>query len=162
MRDKIIIMQKCAYITTRRPPVKENKEKKIEKIRQRERERATDFREKPIMLQWLYLCNPPLDHAAFWICCAYHTFVLTDQRDWKKHNQFDRNRHRQVPRKQKGNTPAGQFGCRPISLSSTIGSCSFWDMWCAQMFPSCQTVEIGKSFFGKVLCMLNSSSSSLR
>jgi len=30
----------------------------------------------------------------------------------------------------KGNTPTGQFGRRSNSLSSTIGSCSFLDMWC--------------------------------
>jgi len=36
-----------------------------------------------------------------------------------------------LPEKQKGNAPAGQFGRRPISLSSTIGSCSYLDMWCA-------------------------------
>ena len=35
------------------------------------------------MLQWLYLQNPSLDHAAFWIYCSSHTPLLTDWRDWK-------------------------------------------------------------------------------
>jgi hypothetical protein len=83
------------------------------------------------MLRWPYLWNPPLDHAEFWICCLYYTPLLTDQRDWKEHNPFDRNHHRKLPGKQKGNTPAGQFGRRLISLSSTVGSCSFMDVWYA-------------------------------
>jgi len=83
------------------------------------------------MIQWPYLWNPPLDHTAFWICCSYRTPILTYLRDWKEHNLFDRNHHRQFPGKQKGNTPTGQFGRRPISLPSTVGSGSFLDMWCA-------------------------------
>uniref|UniRef100_A0A3N7ECF3 Uncharacterized protein n=1 Tax=Populus trichocarpa TaxID=3694 RepID=A0A3N7ECF3_POPTR len=83
------------------------------------------------MLRWLYLWNPPLDHVYFWICCSNYTPLLTDRRDWTEHSLFDRNHHRKVPGKQKGNAPAGQFGRRPISLASTVGSCSFLDMWCA-------------------------------
>jgi len=83
------------------------------------------------MLRWPYLWNPPLDHAEFWICCLYYTPLLTDQRDWKDHNPFDRNHHHKLPGKQKGNTPAWQFGRRLISLSSIVGSCSFMDVWYA-------------------------------
>ena len=114
------------------------------------------------MLRWLYLWNPPLDHVYFWICCSNYTPLLTDRRDWTEHNLFDRNHHRKVPGKQKGNAPAGQFGRRPISLASTVGSCSFLDMWCAQMLPLFWTVGIGKYFSGKVSCLLNSSSSIFR
>ena len=39
MRDKIIIMKKCAYKTSRGHQIKKRKKKKIEKIRYRERER---------------------------------------------------------------------------------------------------------------------------
>ena len=46
MRDKILIMEKSAYKTTKRPLVK-----KIEKNRKADRERAADFGEKPIMLR---------------------------------------------------------------------------------------------------------------
>ena len=110
------------------------------------------------MLRWSYIQNPPLDHAAFWICCSYHSHILTDRRDWKEHNLLDSKHHQKVPGKQKGNTPALQFGLRTISLSSTIGSCSFLDMWCAQSLPSFWTVEIGNSFSSKVSCIVNSSS----
>jgi hypothetical protein len=48
---------------------------------------------------------------------------------WKEHNPLYRNNHRTFPEKQKGNAPAGQFGRWPISLSVTVGSCSFLDMW---------------------------------
>ena len=72
------------------------------------------------MIQWPYRWNPPLDHAAFWICCSYHTLLRTNRRDWKEHNPFDRNQHWKFPGKQKGNTPAGKFGLRPISLPSTV------------------------------------------
>jgi hypothetical protein len=41
MRDKIVIMEKGAYKTTNRPPVK----KKQEKEKKSERERTTDFGE---------------------------------------------------------------------------------------------------------------------
>ena len=91
MRDKIVIMEKGAYKTANRPPVKkmkkQEKEKKIEKIGQRENSR---FWRKPIMLRWPYILTPPLDHAVFWICCSYHTPLLTDRRDWKEHNLLDR------------------------------------------------------------------------
>jgi len=82
------------------------------------------------MLRWLYLWNPPLDHTGFWICCSYYTLLLTHRRDWKETYPFDRNNHRKCIGKQKGNAPEGQFGRRPISLSSTVGSFSFLDMWC--------------------------------
>ena len=154
-------MEKSAYKTTKRPLVKKI-EKNREKQRKADRERAADFGEKPIMLWWPYLWNPSLDHVVFQICCYYYTLILTDRRDWKAHNPFDRNHHRIFPGKQKGNAPAGQFGRRPISPSSTVGSCSFLDMWCAQMLPSFRTVEIGNPFSGKVSCMLNSSSSIFR
>ena len=83
------------------------------------------------MLRWLYLWNPPLDHAGFWIYCSYYTPLLTYRRDWKANYLFDRNHHRKFPGKQKGNAPEGQFGRRPISLSSTVGAFSFLDMLCA-------------------------------
>jgi hypothetical protein len=60
MRDKILIVEKSAYKTTKRPLVK-----KIEKNRKADRERAADFGEKPIMFWWPYLWNPSLDHAVF-------------------------------------------------------------------------------------------------
>jgi hypothetical protein len=82
------------------------------------------------MLRWPYLWKPPLDHAEFFICCSYYTPILIDRRDWKEHNSVDKNHHRKGPGKQKGNAPGRQFGRRPISLSSTVGLCSFLDMWC--------------------------------
>jgi len=126
--DKIVIMKnKGAYKTAKRPPVlKKNREKQI-------RGESCRFWRKAIMLRWPYLCNPPLAHAYFWICCAHYTPLLTDRSNSKEHNPFDRNHHLEFPGKQKGNVPAGQFGRRPISLSSTVGSCSFLDMWCTSM-----------------------------
>ena len=103
---------------------KKNREKRI-------RGESCRFWRKPIMLRWPYLGNQLLDQAEFWICCSHYTPLLTDQSDWKEHNPFDRNHHLEFHGKQKGNAPAGQFGRRPISLSSTIGSCLFLDMWCA-------------------------------
>ena len=156
-------MEKSAYKTAKKPPVKKKKRKKErKKERKDDRERVVDFGEKPIMLRWPYLQNPPLDHAVFQICCSYYTPLLNYRRVWKEHNPFDKNHHRKFPGKQKGNAPAGQFGCRPISTSFTVGSCSFLDTWCAQMLPSFWTVEIGKSFSDKVSCMLNISSSIFR
>ena len=125
MREKIVIMEKDAYKTAKRPPVKK---KKIEKSEYGE---SCRFWRKPIILRWPYLLNPSLDHAVFWICCFCYTSLLTDRRDWKEHNLFDRNHHRKCPGKQKGNALVGQFSRRLISLSSTVGSCSFLDMWCA-------------------------------
>ena len=49
MRDKFVIIEKGAYKTAKRPPVK--KKKKKNKQRKAERERAEDFGEKPIMLR---------------------------------------------------------------------------------------------------------------
>ena len=110
------------------------------------------------MLQWSYLWNPPLDHAEFWIYCSSYTPLLTNRRDMKAHNLFYRNHHQNVPGKQKKIHLQGSFDRRPISLSSTIGSCLFLDMWCAQKLPSFQKVKIINSLSSKVLLMLNSSS----
>ena len=124
--------KQVAYKSAKRPPV--NKKRKKEKKKNREkriRGESCKFWRKPIMLWWSYLGNQLLDHADVGICCAYYTPLLTYRRDWKKHNLFDRNHHRKFPRKQKGNAPVGQFGRRLISLSSTVGSCSLLDMWCA-------------------------------
>jgi len=74
MRDKIVIMEKSAYKTANRPPVKKEEKKEEEKSR----ERVADFGEKSIMLRWPYLWNPPLDHAFFLIYCSYYTPLLTD------------------------------------------------------------------------------------
>ena len=77
-------MEKGAYKTAKRPQVKKKKEKKKEKKqRKSDRERIADFREKPIIIRWPYLWNPPLDHAEFSVYCSYHTSLLTDRRDWK-------------------------------------------------------------------------------
>ena len=70
-----------------------------------------------------FISVPPLDQAKFLTCCSYYTYLLTDRRDWEEPTLFDSNHHRKVPEKQKGNAPAGQFGRRPIALSSTVGSC---------------------------------------
>ncbi|KAJ6858539.1 hypothetical protein NC652_040968 [Populus alba x Populus x berolinensis] len=83
------------------------------------------------MLRWPYLWNPPLDHVDFWIYFSSHTPLLTDRRDLKEHNPLSSNHHRKGPGKQKGIYLQGSFGRRPISLSSTVGSCLFLDMWCA-------------------------------
>jgi len=79
------------------------------------------------MLWWLYLWNPPLDHADFWIYCSSHTPLLIDH--LKEHNPFDRNHHRKFHGKQKEIHLQGSFGRQPISLSSTVGACLFLDMW---------------------------------
>jgi len=92
-------------IKLQRPPIKKKRKKK--KNREKRIERAADFGVKPTILRWLYLWNPPLDHATFCICCSYYTYRLTDRRDCKEHNLFDRNHHRTYPKKQKGNAPAG-------------------------------------------------------
>jgi hypothetical protein len=113
---------------------------------------------KPIMLWWPYLWNPPLGHAEFLIYYSSHSPLLTDQRDFKEHNPFERNHHLKFPGKQKEIHLQGSFGRQPISLSSTVGACSFLVMWCSYMFPSLWTVEIENAFASKVLFMLNSSS----
>jgi hypothetical protein len=56
MRDKIIIMEKGAYKTEKRSPVKkkkkkERKKKERKKKRKSDRERTADFGEKPIMIR---------------------------------------------------------------------------------------------------------------
>jgi hypothetical protein len=98
----------------------------------------------------------------FWIYCSSHTPQLTDRRDLKAHNPLDRNHHRQLPGKQKEIHLQGNFSLQPISLSSTVGSWLFLDMWCTQMFSSFWMVEIGNTLSGKVSFVLNSSSSIFR
>ena len=118
--------------------------------------------EEPIMLRWPYLWNPSLQHVDFWIYWFYHTPLLTDRRDLKAHTPFDRNHHRKFPGKQKEIHLQGSFGRWPMSLSSTVGSYLFLDMWCTQLLPSFWTVEIRNARSGKVSFMLNSSSSIFR
>jgi hypothetical protein len=43
------------------------------------------------------LWNPPLDHADLWIYRSSYTPLLTDRRDLKAHNLFERNHHRKFP-----------------------------------------------------------------
>jgi len=134
MRDKIVIRGKYTFRTTKRPPIKKKKRwETIEKIRL---EREVQNLEELIMLRWPYLWNTLLDYVDFWIYCSSHTPLLIDWRDLKAHNPFDINHHRKFPRKQKEIHLHDSFGCRPISLSSTAGSCLFLDMWCAWMLPS--------------------------
>ena len=114
------------------------------------------------MLRWLHLWNPPLDHADLWIYRSSYTPLLTDKRDLKAHNLFDRNHHRKFPGKQKEIHLQGSFGRQPLSLSSTVGSCLVLDMWCAQMLPSFWMVEIVNALSSKVLFVLNSSLSMFR
>ena len=78
------------------------------------------------MLRQLYLCNPPLDHVTFWICCASHTPLLTDRRDWKAHNSFDINHHRKFPGKQKEIHLQGSFGRRQFLSFSPLDHAYFW------------------------------------
>ena len=159
MRDKIVIRGKYTFRTTKRPPVKKKRWETIEKI---QLERKVQNLEELIMLRWPYLWNTLLDYADFWIYCSSHTPLLTDWRDLKTHNPFDINHHRKFPGKQKEIHLHDSFGCRPISLSSTAGSCLFLDMWCAWMLPSFWTVEIENPLSSKVLFMLNNSSSIFR
>jgi hypothetical protein len=65
---------------------------------------------KPIMLWWPYLWNPPLGHAEFLIYYSSHSPLLTDQRDLKEHNPFERNHHLKFPGKQKEIHLQGSFG----------------------------------------------------
>ena len=160
MRDIIVIGGKCIFKTAKGHQFKEKRKKKKKRERQwRIRlEREVQNLEETIILRWPYLQHPPLDHAAFLIYCSSHTPLLTDRRELKAHNPFDGNQHRNFSGKQKEIIQQSSFGRRPISLSSSVGSCSFLDMLCAQKLPSFWTVEIGKYFSGKVSCMLNSSS----
>ena len=128
---KIIIMERGDYKTAKRSPDKKKKKNRKRKIERNGQGESCRVWRKSIILRWPYLCHQPLDHDVFWICCSYYTYLLTDRRDWKKHNPFDRNHHHKCPGEQKRNAPAGQFGRRPISLSYTVGSCSFLDIWCA-------------------------------
>ena len=160
MRDIIVIRGKCIFKTAKGHQLKEKKKKREKRERQwRIRlERGVQNLEETIILRWPYLQHPPLDHAEFVIYFSAHTPLLTDRRDLKEHNPFNTNHHLNVSGKQKEIILQSSFGCPLISLSSTVGSCSFLDIWCGQMLPSIQTVEIGNTFSGKVLVMLNSSS----
>jgi len=79
-------------------------------------ERGVQNLEETIILRWPYLYNLPLDHVAFLIYCSYHTPLLTDRRDLKEQNPFDRNHHLNVSGKQKEIILQSSFGRRP-SLS---------------------------------------------
>jgi hypothetical protein len=96
MRDKIVIKVKYVFKTAKRPLVQKKNRETIEKIRL---EREVQNLKEPIILRWQYLWHPPLDRATFWICCASHTPLLTDRRDLKASNLFDRNHHRQFSRR---------------------------------------------------------------
>jgi len=89
MRDKVVIREKCAFKTAKRPLIP--KKKKGETIERIQLEREVQNLKELIMLWWPHLWNPPLDHADLWIYCSYHTPILTDRRDLKAHNPFDRN-----------------------------------------------------------------------
>jgi len=108
-------MQRGHQLKKKRKRKEKNREKRI-------RGESCRFWRKPIMLRWPYLWNPPLDHAYCWICCSHYTPLLTDRRDWKEPNLFDRNNHLEFHGKQKGNAPAGQFGRRPIAHSWICGA----------------------------------------
>ena len=69
---------------------------------------------EPIILRWSYLWHPPLDHIYVWTYSSSHTPLLTDRRDWKVHNPFDRNHHQTFPGKQKKIHLQGSFGRRLI------------------------------------------------
>jgi len=111
--------------------LKKRKNKKKKKNRENRIERELQILEKtnnaPVAI---YL------ESTVGSCCVLDMLFLSlsytnGPEDWKEHNLLDSKHHQKVPGKQKGNTPALQFGLRTISLSSTIGSCSFLDMWCA-------------------------------
>ena len=157
MRDIILIREKCAFKTLKKPLV----QKKSERPQRIQLEREVQNLEEPIMLRAISL-NPPLDDADIWIYFSSPTTLLTDWRDLMAHNPFDRTHHRQFSGKQKEIHQQGSFGHRLISLSSTVGACLFLDMWCTQMLPSFWTVEIENTLSSKVLFTLNSSSSIFR
>jgi hypothetical protein len=133
MRDIIVIRGKCIFKTAKGHQFKEKKKKREKRERQwRIRlERGVQNLEETIILRWPYLYNLPLDHVEFLIYCSSHTPLLTDRRDLKEHNPFDRNHHLNFSGKQKEIILQSSFGRRPSSLSSTVGSSSFLDMWCA-------------------------------
>jgi hypothetical protein len=133
MRDIIVIRGKCTFKTAKGHQFKEKKKKEREKSERQWRirlERGVQILEETIILRWPYLYNPPLDHVAFLIYCSSHTPLLTDRRDLKERTPFDRNHHLKFSGKQKEIILQSSFGYRPIYLSSTVGSCSFLDMWC--------------------------------
>jgi hypothetical protein len=132
MRDIIVISEKCLFKTAKGHQFKEKKKKREKRERQwRIRlERGVQNLEETIILRLPYLYNPPLDHVGFLIYCSSHTTILTDQRDLKEHNPLDRNHHLNFFGKQKEIILQSSFGRQPISLSSTVGSCAFLDMWC--------------------------------
>ena len=126
MRDKIVIRGKGAYNTTKRPPAQKKKEKGRDNIRLK---RSVEFRETNNALVAISLESTI---GSCWVCdILFFSHSSTNWlEDWKEHNSFDRNHHRKFPRKQKEIHQQGSFGRRPISLSSTVGSCSLLDMWC--------------------------------
>jgi len=159
MRDKIIIRGKYTFRTAKRPPVKK---KKVRDNRENSaRERSAEFggaNNAPVAISLEYTVG-----LCWFLDILFFSHpLLTDWRDLKAHNPFDINHHRKFPGKQKEIHLHDSFGCRPISLSSTAGSCLFLDMWCAWMLPSFWTVEIRNPLSGKVSFMLNSSSSIFR
>ena len=131
MRDIIVIRGKCIFKTAKGHQLKEKKKKREKRERQwRIRlERGVQNLEETIILRWPYLYTLPLDHVEFLIYCSSHTPLLTDRRDLKERNSFDRNHHLKFSGKQKEIILQSSFGRRPISLYYTIGSCSFLDMW---------------------------------
>ena len=135
MRDIIVIRGKCIFKTAKDHQFKEKTKRKKREKRERQwrirLERGVQNLEETIILRWPYLYNPPLDHVELLIDCSYYTPLLTDRRDLKENNPFDRNHHLNVSGKQKEIILQSSFGRRLISLSSTVGSCSFLDMWCA-------------------------------
>ena len=154
MRDIIVIRGKCTFKTAKGHQFKEKERKRKEKRERRWRirlERGVQNLEETIIFRWPYLQNPPLDHADVLIYCSSHTPLLTDRGDLKEHNPSSEHFW-----KTKGNNSAQQFWSLADFSHSTVGSCSFLDMWCAQMLPSFWMVEIGKYCSGKVSCMLNS------
>ena len=122
--------KRCLYNCKEATSLKKKKEKRKDREK-RIRGESCRFWRKPIMLRWPYIWNPPLDHADLWIYRSSYTPLLTDRRDLKAHNLFDRNHHRKFPGKQKEIHLQGSFGRQPLSLSSTVGSCLVLDMWCA-------------------------------
>jgi len=92
MRDKIVINGKYGFKTAKWPT---SQEKKVRDNRENSaKKKSAEFErvnvKKAIMLRWPYLLHPPLDRADFWIYYAYHKLLITDCRDLKEHNLFDR------------------------------------------------------------------------
>ena len=119
MRDIIVIRGKCIFKTAKGHQFKEKKKKKREKRERQWRirlERGVQNLEETIILQQPQLYNIPLDHVEVLIYFSSHTPLLTDRRDLKEHNPFDRTHHLNVSGKQKEIILQSSFGRRP-SLS---------------------------------------------